>query len=188
MLENGWKYYLSIIFPVITMKCFYRLILALCLRFFFLTFATDSLQNVVPLGYWWIEQNSRSVLPSFASYSEITPFTLFKVNGTTYPAFYMFSKCKQKQNKNLWNEILNHLSNSPITFTWVSKARWWIKSVPALCHTATSSYSLTVCNFPSHQVTKVSTVSLSKLKLTLHLSVCIKAAYSIAELKLFFKQ
>lgn len=36
MLENGWPGdHLSIIFPVITMKCFYRLILALCLRFFF---------------------------------------------------------------------------------------------------------------------------------------------------------
>lgn len=106
MLENGWPGdHLSIIFPVITMKCFYRLILALCLGFFFLTFATDSLQNVVPLGYWWIEQNSRSVLPSFASYPEITPFTLFKGEWNNISCFLyvlqMQTKTKQKPLK--WN-------------------------------------------------------------------------------------
>lgn len=55
-------------------------------------------------------------------------------------------------------------------------------SVPALCHTGTSSYSLTVhkqCSI-SPKVTKVSPVSFSKLRLTLHLSMCIEAAYSIA--------
>lgn len=101
------------------------------------------------------------------------------------------NQSKRKTKQNLWNfRSLNVLSYSLITFTGVFQRRWWTTSVSALCHIATSSYSITV-HTPcpaSPKFTQISTVSLSKLKLTLHLSMCIKAAYSIAWGKLFLKQ
>lgn len=77
-----------------------------------------------------------------------TPFTygFFQGEWSNISCFQYFLQMQnKKQNKTLWNfKSLNLLSNNPITFTWVSKTRWWI-SVPALCHTATSLYTLKVC-------------------------------------------
>ena len=57
-------------------------------------------------GYWWIEQNSHFLLDSFSKLfrDTIKPFTcvffFFQVNGTTYPALNIFSKCKTKTKQN----------------------------------------------------------------------------------------
>lgn len=68
--------------------------------FFFNILTIYSLKNVVPLGYWWIEQNSQFLHESFSKLFRYTikPFTcgffFSKVNGRTYPALNIFSKCK----------------------------------------------------------------------------------------------
>lgn len=70
-------------------------------RIFFLKhFDINSLKNVVPLGYGWIEQNLCFLLELFSKLfrDTIKPFTygFVKVNDTTHSAFQVFSKCKTK--------------------------------------------------------------------------------------------
>lgn len=65
----------------------------------------------------------------------------------------------------------------------VPKTSWLVTSVPALqCHTATSWYSLTVrlSLFSTKNYKRLCRAFLSKLKLTSHLWMRIKAAYSTA--------
>lgn len=115
---------------------------------------------------------------------------VFRVNETTWPMFNaVVLECTIKQTNKQSNKMetrlkhwnlrcLNLLPYNPITFTGVSKGDEGQHQCQHLRHTATSSYSLTVhkqCCI-SLKVTKVSTVSFSKLRLTLRLSMCIKAA------------
>lgn len=101
--EHGWLEHLSTIFPVPIMKWLSGVVFKFVFRifFFFLTFCYKLLKKLLFL--WDTDELNKihfCYLAWLASYSRdtMTPFTygFFNVNGITYPAFKIFSKCKTK--------------------------------------------------------------------------------------------
>lgn len=130
-------------------------------------------------------------LNCLAKYSEILynhslmVFSKWMLQRTLLSEFSPNAKQKQKPLK--LELFKSSFKQSSHIYTSV-QTRWGTDSISARpWQTATSSDTSTVCTSFSMSP-KVTKVSLSKLKLTLHLSMCIKAADSIAWRKLFFKQ
>lgn len=167
MIENGHQGYLKSSF----------------VRFVPLTFCNGLFKNSQLLN--------KIHVPAWMWHHWLSGF-FFKVNATTHPISNVLFKCKTiKQNKKkLWNfKSWNLLSNNPNhIYKSVQNKKMGTIHASAMSDSNFLYPLMVVHNFPFHQKLWVSTVSLSKLKLTLHLSMCIKAAYSIAWHKLFFKQ
>lgn len=122
--------------------------------------------------------------------TELVVFFQSECNNTAYFKCSLQMWNNKTKQKKLWNfKSLNPLSNNPNhIYKSVQNKKMGTIRASAMSDSNFLYPLMVVHNFPFHQKLWVSTVSLSKLKLTLHLSMCIKAAYSIAWHKLFFKQ